>query len=34
MMAVFVGMWLGAASHTVTDITVTYIKTGRTGEVL
>lgn len=34
MLAVFVGMWLGAASHTVTDITVTYIKTGRTGEVL
>lgn len=31
---IFAGTWLGAASHTVTDITVTYIKTGRTGEVL
>lgn len=27
--AVFVGMWLGAASHTLTDIAITYIKTGR-----
>lgn len=33
LLAVFFGMWLGAASHTITDITVTYIKTGRTGEV-
>jgi uncharacterized metal-binding protein len=28
------GMWLGAASHTVTDITASYIKTGRIGEFL
>lgn len=27
----FVGMWLGAASHTLTDIAGTYIKTGRAG---
>ena len=25
----FVGMWLGAASHTITDIAGTYVKTGR-----
>jgi uncharacterized metal-binding protein len=28
------GMWLGAASHTVTDITASYVKTGRIGEFL
>ena len=27
--AVFVGMWVGAASHTLTDIAGTYVKTGR-----
>jgi len=27
--AVFVGMWTGAASHTLTDIAGTFIKTGR-----
>lgn len=31
---IFAGVWLGAASHTLTDITVTYVKTGRTGEYL
>ncbi|MCB1023102.1 MAG: metal-binding protein [Acidobacteria bacterium] len=25
----FAGLWLGAASHTLTDIMITYIKTGR-----
>lgn len=28
-MALFVGMWLGAASHTFTDMAGSYIKTGR-----
>ena len=28
-LALFVGMWTGAASHTLTDIAGTYIKTGR-----
>lgn len=32
--AVFVGMWLGAASHTVTDMSWSYIKTGRITEFL
>ncbi|MEZ5346530.1 MAG: metal-binding protein [Pyrinomonadaceae bacterium] len=27
--AAFAGLWLGAASHTLTDIAITYIKTGR-----
>ena len=27
----FVGMWVGAASHTFTDLAGTYIKTGRAG---
>ncbi len=26
---IFIGLWAGAASHTLTDIAVTYIKTGR-----
>jgi uncharacterized metal-binding protein len=26
---VFAGLWLGAASHTLTDIAGTFIKTGR-----
>ncbi|MDI1242408.1 MAG: metal-binding protein [bacterium] len=29
LLAIFVGMWTGAASHTLTDIAITYIKTGR-----
>ena len=32
--AVFAGMWIGAASHTLTDIAGTFIKTGRVGEFL
>ncbi len=34
LFAAFAGTWLGAASHTITDITITYIKTGRTGDFL
>lgn len=29
LLMIFLGMWLGAASHTFTDLAVTYIKTGR-----
>jgi uncharacterized metal-binding protein len=29
IVAIFVGMWTGAASHTFTDLAGTYIKTGR-----
>ncbi len=29
ILAILVGMWAGAASHTITDIAITYIKTGR-----
>lgn len=29
LLTVLVGMWLGAASHTLTDVAITYIKTGR-----
>lgn len=29
LLIVFLGMWLGAASHTFTDLAGTYIKTGR-----
>ena len=32
--AVFAGMWVGAASHTLTDIAGTFVKTGRVGEFL
>jgi uncharacterized metal-binding protein len=32
--ALFAGMWLGAASHTFTDMAGTYIKTGRVTEFL
>jgi len=28
-LTLFVGMWVGAASHTVTDLAGTYVKTGR-----
>lgn len=34
LVAVFAGLWIGAASHTVTDMTVTYVKTGRVTEFL
>ncbi len=34
LLAAFAGTWLGAASHTITDITITYIRTGRTGDFL
>lgn len=34
MAAAFVGMWGGAASHTFTDMAVSYIKTGRVTEFL
>jgi uncharacterized metal-binding protein len=34
LVAVFVGMWAGAASHTFTDMAGTYIKTGRVTEFL
>lgn len=30
----FVGMWLGAASHTITDAAITYVKTGRVDRML
>ena len=29
VVGLFIGMWLGAASHTITDIAGTYVKTGR-----
>ena len=29
--ALFAGMWIGAASHTFTDLAGTYIKTGKRG---
>lgn len=32
--AVFVGMWIGAASHTITDLIGSYVKTGRITEFL
>lgn len=32
--SVFAGMWLGAASHTVTDVAGTYVKTGRVTDFL
>ena len=28
-LSVFIGLWLGAASHTITDLAGTFIKTGR-----
>lgn len=34
LVAVFAGMWAGAASHTFTDMAGTYIKTGRVTEFL
>ena len=32
--ALFAGMWAGAASHTFTDMTSTYVKTGRVTDFL
>lgn len=32
--AVFIGMWIGAASHTFTDMAGSYVKTGRVTEFL
>lgn len=32
--SVFVGLWLGAASHTLTDMAGTFVKTGRVTEFL
>ena len=29
--ALLIGMWIGAASHTFTDLAGTYVKTGKTG---
>lgn len=34
VVALFAGMWLGAASHTFTDLAGSYIKTGRVTEFL
>ena len=33
-LAAFVGMWLGAASHTLMDVAITYIRTGRVPDFL
>ncbi len=32
--SIFVGLWVGAASHTITDMAGSFIKTGRLGEFL
>jgi uncharacterized metal-binding protein len=32
--SVFVGLWIGAASHTLTDMAGTFVKTGRVTEFL
>ncbi|HEX8287829.1 MAG TPA: metal-binding protein [Pyrinomonadaceae bacterium] len=32
--AVFIGLWLGAASHTLTDIIGSFVKTGKVSEFL
>jgi uncharacterized metal-binding protein len=34
LIAIVVGLWTGAASHTLTDIAITYIKTGRVDNLL
>ena len=34
MPGLFIGMWLGAASHTFTDLAGSYVKTGRVTEFL
>ncbi|HLM62183.1 MAG TPA: metal-binding protein [Pyrinomonadaceae bacterium] len=33
-LAVFIGLWLGAASHTLTDMAGSFVKTGRVTEFL
>ncbi len=33
-LSVFIGLWLGAASHTFTDIAGSFVKTGRSGEFI
>jgi uncharacterized metal-binding protein len=32
--AIFLGLWLGAASHTVTDLIGTFLKTGKVKDFL
>ena len=34
MPSLLLGLWLGAASHTMTDMAGTFIKTGKVGEFL
>jgi uncharacterized metal-binding protein len=34
LLGLFIGMWLGAASHTFTDLAGSYVKTGRVTEFL
>lgn len=34
VLAGFAGMWLGAASHTITDIAASYVTTGRVSEFM
>lgn len=34
LLSIFVGLWIGAASHTFTDIAGTFIKTGRIAQFL
>jgi uncharacterized metal-binding protein len=34
LIAIFAGMWIGAASHTFTDLAGSYVKTGRVTEFL
>lgn len=34
MLIVFLGLWLGAASHTLTDVAGSFIKTGRVSKML
>ena len=34
LLLIFIGIWLGAASHTLTDVAGSYVKTGRPGRVV
>ncbi len=34
LLATLIGMWAGAASHTLTDVAITYIKSGRVDALL
>lgn len=34
MLHIFVGLWFGAASHTLTDVAGSFIKTGRVAKFL